>query len=37
MSDDAGRLREFEVRLDALERRIEELASRLAWVLECSP
>ena len=37
MSDDAGRLREFEVRLDSLEKRIEELASRLAWVLECSP
>jgi hypothetical protein len=33
----SGRLAEVEVRLDALERRIEELASRLAWLFEVSP
>jgi hypothetical protein len=35
--DDAGRLRVLKFRLDSLEKRIEELASRLAWLLECSP
>jgi uncharacterized protein YceH (UPF0502 family) len=35
--EDADRLVEIEARLDALERRIEELASRLAWLLELSP
>jgi hypothetical protein len=32
-----NRVRVLEARLDALERRVEELASGLAWVLECSP
>lgn len=35
--DDVDRLVQLEARLDALERRVEELASRLAWILECSP
>jgi hypothetical protein len=35
--DDAGRLRDFEVRLDALEKRIEEIISQLAWLLEVTP
>jgi uncharacterized protein YceH (UPF0502 family) len=34
---DPDRLVQFEARLDALERRVEELASRLAWLLELSP
>lgn len=35
--EDADHLVQLEARLDALERRIEELASRLAWLLELSP
>lgn len=34
---DSERLHEIEVKLDNLERRVEELASRLSWLLECSP
>lgn len=30
-------LTELEARIDSLERRIEELASRLAWLLEACP
>jgi hypothetical protein len=35
--EDAARLVQFEARLGAVERRVEELASRLAWLLELSP
>jgi hypothetical protein len=31
------RLRELEDRLDALERQLGDLTSRLAWLLEVSP
>jgi uncharacterized coiled-coil protein SlyX len=34
---DSERLNELEAKIDSLEKRIEELASRLAWLLECSP
>lgn len=31
------RLHELEVQVDVLEKRIEELACRLSWLLEVSP
>ena len=34
---DSERLLELEQKIDSLETRIEEIASRLAWLLECSP
>jgi prefoldin subunit 5 len=34
---DKERIRNLEVKVDALEQRIEELASRLSWLLEAYP
>lgn len=31
------RLAELEAKVDVLEKRVEELASRLGWLLECCP